>query len=61
MKLAPHLHRLGNDLVACYLISNTAEGITLIDAGLPGHWQKDLQRGTPLSGQSPSTTSAAWS
>lgn len=37
MKLAPHLHRLGNDMVACYLI-DTDEGITLIDAGLPGHW-----------------------
>ncbi|MFC1415526.1 MBL fold metallo-hydrolase [Streptacidiphilus cavernicola] len=41
MKLAPHLHRLGNDVVACYLI-DTPEGITLIDAGLPGHWN-DLQ------------------
>ncbi|MFG1811686.1 MBL fold metallo-hydrolase [Streptomyces sp. NPDC049040] len=42
MKLAPHLHRLGNDVVACYLV-DTPEGITLIDAGLPGHW-RDLQR-----------------
>jgi glyoxylase-like metal-dependent hydrolase (beta-lactamase superfamily II) len=42
MKLAPHLHRLGNDVVACYLI-DTPEGITLVDAGLPGHWS-DLQR-----------------
>ncbi|MFT4211549.1 MAG: MBL fold metallo-hydrolase [Microbacterium sp.] len=42
MELAPHLHRLGNDIVACYLI-DTPEGITLIDAGLPGHW-RDLQR-----------------
>ncbi|MFC4906232.1 MBL fold metallo-hydrolase [Actinomadura gamaensis] len=41
MKLAPHLHRLGNDIVACYLV-DTPEGITLIDAGLPGHW-RDLQ------------------
>ncbi|MFB4289759.1 MBL fold metallo-hydrolase [Nonomuraea sp. ATR24] len=41
MKLAAHLHRLGNDLVACYLV-DTPEGITLIDAGLPGHW-RDLQ------------------
>lgn len=52
MKLAPHLHRLGNDIVASYLI-NLPEGITLIDAGLPGHW-KDLHReldtiGRPLS------------
>ncbi|MET7647306.1 MBL fold metallo-hydrolase [Streptomyces sp. NPDC005426] len=42
MKLAPHLHRLGNDVVNCYLI-DTPEGITLIDAGLPGHW-RELQR-----------------
>jgi glyoxylase-like metal-dependent hydrolase (beta-lactamase superfamily II) len=42
MKLAPHLHRLGNDVVACYLI-DTDEGITLIDAGLPGHWN-DLRQ-----------------
>ncbi|GAA1687741.1 MBL fold metallo-hydrolase [Nonomuraea maheshkhaliensis] len=41
MKLAPNLHRLGNDLVACYLV-DTPDGITLIDAGLPGHW-RDLQ------------------
>lgn len=42
MKLAPHLHRLGNDVVASYLI-DTPEGITLVDAGLPGHWH-DLQQ-----------------
>ena len=42
MKLGPHLHRLGNDIVASYLI-DTDEGITLVDAGLPGHWN-DLQR-----------------
>jgi glyoxylase-like metal-dependent hydrolase (beta-lactamase superfamily II) len=52
MKLAPHLHRLGNDVVASYLV-DLPEGITLVDAGLPGHWN-DLQRklaelGRPLS------------
>ncbi|WP_447913490.1 MBL fold metallo-hydrolase [Microbacterium phyllosphaerae] len=52
MKLAPHLYRLGNDIVASYLI-DLPEGITLVDAGLPGHWN-DLQRtlaelGRPLS------------
>ncbi|WP_144874429.1 MBL fold metallo-hydrolase [Microbacterium sp. 1.5R] len=52
MKLAPHLHRLGNDIVASYLI-DLPEGITLIDAGMPGHW-RDLQRelaeiGRPLA------------
>lgn len=41
MKIAPHLHRLGNDIVASYLVE-TPEGITLIDAGMPGHWG-DLQ------------------
>ncbi|WP_091227032.1 MBL fold metallo-hydrolase [Microbacterium sp. 3J1] len=42
MKLAPHLHRLGNDIVASYLVE-LPDGITLIDAGLPGHW-RDLRR-----------------
>jgi glyoxylase-like metal-dependent hydrolase (beta-lactamase superfamily II) len=41
MELAPRLHRIGNDIVAAYLVE-TPEGITLIDAGLPGHW-RDLQ------------------
>ncbi len=41
MRLAPGLHRIGNDLVACYLVV-TDDGLTLVDAGLPGHW-KDLQ------------------
>ena len=38
MELAPHLHRIGNDIVAAYLI-DTPEGVTIIDAGLPGHWR----------------------
>lgn len=42
MKIGPHLHRIGNDIVAAYLI-DTDEGVTLIDAGLPGHW-RDLNR-----------------
>ncbi|WP_327236174.1 MBL fold metallo-hydrolase [Streptomyces sp. NBC_01317] len=50
MKLAPHLHRLGNDVVACYLI-DTPDGITLVDAGLPGHW-RDLQRELSSLGKS---------
>ncbi len=49
MKLAPHLHRLGNDLVASYLI-NLPEGITLIDAGLPGHWN-DLRHELDMIGR----------
>ncbi|MBD7956364.1 MBL fold metallo-hydrolase [Microbacterium sp. Sa4CUA7] len=52
MRLAPNLHRIGNDIVAAYLIV-TPEGITVIDAGLPGHWS-DLRAelaalGRPLS------------
>lgn len=37
MRLAPHLHRIGNDIVAAYLV-DTDEGVTVIDAGLAGHW-----------------------
>src|ERR1700712_223418 len=40
MKLGPSLYRIGNDIVAVYLIV-TDEGITVIDAGLPGMY-KDL-------------------
>ncbi|GAB3595481.1 MBL fold metallo-hydrolase [Microbacterium tumbae] len=49
MELAPHLHRLGNDIVAAYLV-DAPEGITLIDAGLPGHW-RDLQEELALLGR----------
>ncbi|WZH37417.1 MAG: MBL fold metallo-hydrolase [Microbacterium enclense] len=42
MQLAPSLHRIGNDIVASYLIA-TPEGITLVDAGLPGMYA-DLAR-----------------
>ncbi|MCR2791750.1 MBL fold metallo-hydrolase [Microbacterium sp. zg.Y625] len=52
MRLAPNLHRLGNDIVAAYLIV-TPEGITVIDAGLPGHWNDLLaelaELGRPLA------------
>lgn len=41
MRLAQNLHRIGNDIVAAYLVV-TPEGITVVDAGLPGHWD-DLQ------------------
>ncbi|MEU4422243.1 MBL fold metallo-hydrolase [Actinoplanes sp. NPDC024001] len=39
MKLGPHLHRIGNDLVAAYLV-DTEEGVTVIDAGLAGQWRE---------------------
>jgi len=41
MELAPSLHRIGNDIVAVYLV-DTADGVTIIDAGLPGHWNELL-------------------
>ena len=37
MELNTHLRRIGNDIVAAYLVE-TPEGITVIDAGLAGHW-----------------------
>lgn len=42
MELSPGLHRIGNDIVAAYLIEDDA-GITVIDAALAGHW-RDLVR-----------------
>lgn len=39
MELAQNLHRIGNDIVAVYLV-DTPEGITVIDAGLAGHWRE---------------------
>ena len=38
MKLDHSLHRIGNDIVAAYLVV-TPEGITAVDAGLAGHWR----------------------
>ena len=37
MRLAPGLHRIGSDLVSSYLVVDDT-GVTIIDAGLPGHW-----------------------
>ncbi|SDS97573.1 MBL fold metallo-hydrolase [Microterricola viridarii] len=37
MQLVPGVRRVGNDIVALHLIETPA-GITMIDAGLPGHW-----------------------
>lgn len=37
MELAPNLHRIGNDIVAAYLVTDE-QGVTVIDAGLPGHY-----------------------
>ena len=51
MELGPHLRRIGNDIVAAYLIV-TDEGITVVDAGLPGQWN-DLQAELRAIGRSP--------
>ena len=52
MKLAANLYRIGNDIVAAYLV-DTPDGITLIDAGLPGHW-RDLHKALTEIGKTPS-------
>jgi len=50
MELAPNLHRIGNDIVAVYLVSDT-DGVTVIDAGLPGQY-RDLIRELTSMGRS---------
>lgn len=47
MELAPGLHRIGNDIVALYLV-DTDDGVTLVDAGLPGHWREFIRALTAL-------------
>lgn len=42
MQLAPNLHRVGNDIIAAYLVADDS-GVTVIDAGLAGQWS-DLKR-----------------
>ncbi len=42
MRLAPSLHRVGSDLVNCYVVEDGGQ-LTLIDTGVPGQW-KDLER-----------------
>jgi glyoxylase-like metal-dependent hydrolase (beta-lactamase superfamily II) len=38
MRLADGLHRIGSDLIACYLVE-AGGGVTVVDAGLAGHWR----------------------
>lgn len=51
MLIAPQLYRIGSDMMAMYLVDQP-EGITLIDAGLPGHW-RDLQDQLERLGRTP--------
>ena len=39
MRLATGLHRIGSDIVNVYLVQDAA-GVTIVDAGLPGHWRE---------------------
>ena len=41
MRLAPGLHRVGNDIIAAYLIE-APDGLTLVDAGIAGQY-RDLE------------------
>jgi glyoxylase-like metal-dependent hydrolase (beta-lactamase superfamily II) len=50
VKLAPNLHRIGNDIVACYLVEAEG-GLTLIDAGVSGQWS-DLRTELKSMGRS---------
>jgi glyoxylase-like metal-dependent hydrolase (beta-lactamase superfamily II) len=47
MRLGPGLHRIGSDVVNSYFVEEAA-GITIIDAGLPGHWRELEQELTQL-------------
>ncbi|WP_225755136.1 MBL fold metallo-hydrolase [Actinotalea sp. Marseille-Q4924] len=38
MQITPSLRRIGNDLVAAYLVL-ADDGVTVVDAGLSGHWR----------------------
>jgi len=38
VRIAPSLHRLGEDLVSCYLVEEAGE-VTLIDAGVPAYYR----------------------
>lgn len=50
MLLGPGLRRIGSDLVNIYLIEAEG-GLTLIDAGMPGHWS-ELERELKAMGRS---------
>ena len=50
MRLAPDLHRIGSDVINVYLVEDAA-GVTIIDAGLPGHW-RELERELTQLGRS---------
>ncbi len=50
MELAPGLRRIGNDLIAAYLVEDE-RGVTIIDAGMRGQW-RDLLAELKVMGRS---------
>lgn len=50
MQLTPSLHRLGEDLVTCYLIEEAGE-VTVVDAGVPAYYS-DLTQELDAMGHS---------
>lgn len=52
MQIAPGVHRIGDDRVA-FLLVVADDGLTLVDAGLPGH-RRDLRRALRVLGRSES-------
>jgi glyoxylase-like metal-dependent hydrolase (beta-lactamase superfamily II) len=50
MQLAPNLHRIGNDIIAVYLVI-ADDGVTVIDAGLTGHY-RELEKELATIGRS---------
>lgn len=56
MKLSQSVRRIGNDLIACHLVV-TPDGLTLVDAGLAGHW-KPLLRELAAIGAGPADIGA---
>lgn len=51
MQLAPHLRRVGSDVVAMYLVDDDT-GVTLVDAGIPGQW-RELEAELAAMGRTP--------
>jgi hypothetical protein len=47
MQIASGLHRVGSEIINSYLIVDQ-DGVTIIDAGLPGYW-KLLEGSCPRS------------
>jgi glyoxylase-like metal-dependent hydrolase (beta-lactamase superfamily II) len=47
MQLSASLHKIGSDIVNCYLVEESGQ-VTIIDAGLPGQWNELVQELTRM-------------